>query len=168
MPKKLLNRWMPSPEFIQKHKCLRCFGQLLHDPSLWILNRTTVSNAVAIGLFFAFIPLPFQMVMAAAGAIWLHGNLPVSIGLVWLTNPITMPPIFYAAYRVGAWVLNVPTTSFNFEPSIDWFVQGIQVVVPAFLLGSLLCAIFFSLLGYSFIRLIWRWRVVSRWRKRNI
>jgi uncharacterized protein (DUF2062 family) len=26
---------------------------------------------------------------------------------VWITNPITMPPIFYGCYKLGAWILDV-------------------------------------------------------------
>jgi uncharacterized protein (DUF2062 family) len=48
-----------------------------------------------VGLFCAFIPVPFQMLLAAPSAIIFSANLPVSIALVWITNPITMPPIFF-------------------------------------------------------------------------
>lgn len=95
MPRRLFKRYMPTPDSIKGNKSLRFLGKLIHDPNLWHLNRHSVARAMAIGLFWAMIPMPMQMLAAAAVAIPLRANLPISIGLVWLTNPITMPPIFY-------------------------------------------------------------------------
>ena len=85
---------MPDHKKIRDHKHLRIFGKLLHNPSLWHMNRHSVAKAFAVGLFFAWVPVPFQMVLGAGGAILFHANLPLSVVLVWLTNPFTMPPMF--------------------------------------------------------------------------
>ena len=108
MPKKFIKRHAPDKEAIRDHKYMRIFGKLLYDPNLWHLNRRSVSGAFAVGLFWAFIPIPFQMVTAAATAIPARVNLPISVALVWITNPITMPPMFYSTYRVGTWILDEP------------------------------------------------------------
>ena len=97
MAKKTIQRFLPDPNKIRHHKSLKIFGRLLQDANLWHLNRRSARGAFAVGLFFAFIPVPFQMVLAAAGAILFRVNLPISVALVWLTNPLTMPPIFYGA-----------------------------------------------------------------------
>ena len=96
MPKKIIKRMMPDHQTIKENKYLKIFGNLLHNANLWHLNRHSVAKAFAVGLFFAFIPVPFQMVLAAGLAIIVHANLPLSIALVWITNPLTMPFIFYA------------------------------------------------------------------------
>jgi uncharacterized protein len=45
-----------------------------------------------------YMPPIGQMFMAAAAAIVLRVNLPISVALVWITNPLTIPPMFYFAY----------------------------------------------------------------------
>lgn len=83
-------------------------GTLLHDPNLWHLNRHSVARAMAVGLFAAFIPIPLQMLLAAFLAISVRGNMPIAVSLVWLTNPITMPVVFFCTYMTGTWLMNIP------------------------------------------------------------
>ncbi|MEW6996540.1 DUF2062 domain-containing protein [Colwelliaceae bacterium BS250] len=167
MPKKLIKRWLPDQHTIKNNKHLKIFGDVLHDANLWHLNRRSVAKAFAIGLFFAFIPVPFQMMLAAGCAIYFHGNLPLSVGLVWLSNPITIPPIFYACYKLGTVLLDVPVQEFAFELSWDWLISSLGTVGGPFLLGSGVCAVFFSTLGYFGINAIWRFSVARNWKNRK-
>lgn len=168
MPKKLIKRWMPDHEKIRNHPHLnKIFGTVLHDPNLLHLNRRSVSGAFFVGLFMAFVPLPTQMVFAAAVAIWLRVNLPISVGLVWLTNPITMPPIFYFAYKIGAWTLATPVSKVTFELSWDWLATELAAIWEPFLLGCLICGIVAGVSGYLGMRLIWRLHVVGQWEARK-
>ncbi|RUO81504.1 DUF2062 domain-containing protein [Idiomarina tyrosinivorans] len=167
MARKFIKRFMPDHEKIRHHKGLKIFGTLLHDANLWHLNRRSASGAFAVGLFYAFVPVPFQMLLAAATAIPLRVNLPLAVGLVWVSNPITMPPLFYLCYLVGSAVLQQPPSHFQFELSWAWLGESISTIGPAFLLG---CAIFgtvSSLVGYFGIRWLWRYSVVRAWRKRH-
>jgi uncharacterized protein (DUF2062 family) len=160
MAKKTIQRFLPDPNKIRHHKSLKIFGKLLQDANLWHLNRRSARGAFAVGLFFAFIPVPFQMVLAAATAIVFRVNLPISATLVWLTNPLTMPPIFYGSYLVGTLVLNQPEQHFAFELNWAWFEQSIETIGPAFLVGSLVCASIASIIGYFGIDILWRRSIV--------
>ena len=82
---------------------------------MWHINRRSVSTAIFIGLFCAFIPLPSQMLLAALIAIWLKVNLPLSVALVWVSTLITMGPMFYFAYKLGLyyWEKNSTVDDFN-------------------------------------------------------
>ncbi|MEJ2176733.1 MAG: DUF2062 domain-containing protein, partial [Gammaproteobacteria bacterium] len=80
---------MPSPGRIRSLRLLRYFGDRIHDHHLWRVNRQSVSRATAIGLFCAYLPLPMQMLPAALLAIFFRANLPISILLVWISNPFT-------------------------------------------------------------------------------
>lgn len=167
MAKKTIQRFLPDPNTIRHHKMLKIFGRLLQDANLWHLNRRSARGAFAVGLFFAFIPVPFQMVLAAAGAILFRVNMPISVALVWLTNPLTMPPIFYGSYLVGTLILNQPGQHFVFEASWEWFLQSIETIGPAFLLGSLVCASIASIIAYFGIDIIWRRSVKKTWLARK-
>ena len=168
MPRRLLKKIMPDHKTIREHKHLRCFGTLLHNPALWHMNRHSVAKSFAVGLFFAWVPVPFQMVLGAGGAILFHANLPLSIVLVWLTNPITMPPMFYGAYKLGAWLLGEELQHFEMELSFAWLQHEMSLIWQPFLIGCLVLGIVSALLGYFGIQIAWRRMVVKRWRKRHI
>ncbi|MFT5757366.1 MAG: hypothetical protein ACI9LM_002095 [Alteromonadaceae bacterium] len=167
MPKKILKRFMPDHNTIKNNKYLQIFGDLLHNANLWHLNRRSVAKGFAVGLFFAFIPVPFQMVLAAGIAIIVHANLPLSIALVWITNPLTMPAIFYFCYVVGAWVLGVKEKAFTFEVSWQWLIDSLSTIGPAFIVGCGVLATLFSVLGYISIHILWRYSVSKEWKKRK-
>lgn len=167
MARKIIKRLLPDNEVIRNHKSLQIFGAVLHDPNLWHINRRSTSLAFFIGLFVAFIPVPAQMLLSGLAAVWLRANLPISVLLVWITNPLTMPPMFFTSFKVGCWILNVPPRGFDFELSLQWFTEGIADIWQPFLLGSVVCGLLAGLAGAAFIRLFWRLHVVQRWQQRK-
>ncbi len=164
MPRKLIKKYLPTPEKIKSIQSLRFLGRRLHDPNLWHLNRRSVALAFAVGLFFAWVPTPTQMAMAAAGAFYLRANLPISVALVWITNPITMPPLFYLAYRVGIWLLDTP--HFGNDFSLDNVFSSMADIGGPFLFGCLTLGIACAGLGYFGVTAYWRYHVVRQWRQR--
>lgn len=169
MPKRIIKRYLPDPRKVRDHKHLRFFGQLLHDPNLWHLNRRSASGAFSVGLFIAFIPVPFHMVLAAAGAIIWRVNLPISVVLVWINNPVTMPPIFYFAYKLGAWVLGTsPDEKITFDLSFRWIIEQLATIWQPFLLGCLVLGTVSAVLGNIMIRLLWRLHVVRYLKRKRL
>jgi uncharacterized protein len=169
MAKKFIKRLFPSYHRVRDHESLRFFGTLLHDPNLWHLNRRSVAGAFAIGLFVAFLPIPFQMVAAAAIAILARVNLPISVLLVWITNPLTMGPIYYSAYQLGRRILDLPKVRFRFEWSMAWFTEEMLIIWKPLLLGSLIFSVAAAVTGYIAIRLLWRLHILRRlnWRRQK-
>jgi len=167
MARKLFKRWLPAPERMREHPSVRVFGSLLHDANLWHLNRRSVTLAFFIGLFIAFVPIPTQMLLAALVAILFRANLPLSVMLVWLTNPVTMPALFYFSYKLGAIVLDVPHSTFQFQLSWQWIQTELISMWKPFLLGCLLMGLVTGLVGAAAIHTLWRIHVVHRWRKRQ-
>ncbi len=167
MPKNFFKRYVPDHRRVREHKHLQVFGDLLHDPNLWHLNRRSVSGAVFIGLFMAFVPVPFQMVLGAAAAILWRKNLPISVGLVWITNPITMPPVFYFAYKLGSWILHRPLHPLHFELSFRWLVTELGAIWEPFLLGCFVLGTLSGLLGAAVVRTLWRLQVMNHFRRKK-
>ena len=167
MPKKFINKFLPDHKTIREQKFLKLFGSMFQDPNLWHLNRHSASGAFGIGLFFAFWPVPFQMWLSAFAAIPLRVNLPLSIATVWLTNPMTMPPIFYGAYKVGAWVLGTDVGEFEFQLSWEWLMGSVNTIGPVFLLGCMICSVVFGSLGYATMNFLWRRSVIKSWQARR-
>lgn len=166
MPKHLIKRFIPDPETIRRHKSLRLFARFLHDPNLFHMNRRSVSGAFAAGLFWAMIPIPVQMATAALTAVLVRVNLPLSVALVWLTNPLTMPAVFYFNYLVGTWILGQPADVGEFHPTLEWVGHLISYNWLPLYFGSLVVGIIAGLIGYASIRGYWRWHAINRYRTR--
>jgi len=167
MPKHLIKRFTPDHDKIRNHRHLRIFGSLLRDANLWHLNRRSAAGAFGVGLFMAFVPLPSQMLLAAAAAIVFRVNLPVSVALVWITNPITIPPMFFFAYWIGTLILGAPIQELEFELSMACLVDGLNGIWAPLLLGSLICASMSGLVGYFGIRTLWRLHVIRHMKRRR-
>jgi len=167
MPKRLIKRYFPDQKSLRDHKKLRWLGKLLEDPNLLHLNKHSVSAAVSVGLFVGLVPAPFQMVVAAVLAFLVRANLPISVTLVWVSNPITMPPIFYFTYLVGAEILQVPLPDIEFEFSMEWFIQEFGAIWQPLLLGSLLVGLISAIAGNVIVRILWRLHVIKNWKLRK-
>jgi len=168
MPRKFLRKLVPSLRDLPEGKRLRSlFGALLANANLWHLNRYSVAWGVSVGLFTAFIPVPFQMVLAATAAIVIGCNLPIAVVLVWISNPVTMPPMFFAAYKFGAWLMDSPSRVVEFEVSIHWLLTKLGDIWEPFLLGCLLLGLIAAAIGHGAVRIIWRIHVTSTWRERR-
>ncbi len=167
MPRRFFRRYLPDSGRVRRHQRIQLFGRLLHDPNLWHLNRHSVAGALAVGLFMAFMPMPFQMIPAAALAIILRVNLPMALAGVWVSNPLTMGPMLYFQYRVGKLVMGQQVRESGFEPTLEWFWTEIVHIWQPLMLGSLLCGIVSALAGYGLIHLIWRINIRRHLRRRR-
>lgn len=167
MPRKIIKRYLPDHQALREHKHLRWLGKWLHDPNLWHLNRNSVAVAMAVGLFVAFIPIPFQMVISAVFAVVVRGNLPIAVALVWITNPLTMLPIVYVAYKLGTWMLGMPVQEVSFEMSPSWFIDQFALVGKPVLVGSLAIGAGSSAAGYWATHWLWRLYILHHLRKRK-
>lgn len=147
---------------------IRSLGPRLQDPGLWHINRRSVSGAVGIGLFCAFVPIPFQMVLAAILAILFRVNILITVPMVWISNPVTMPPLFYFCFLVGTWILNSPPSPFNFDLSFQWLASEMLYIWQPFLLGCLIVGSVCGLLGFFTVRVLWRYAIWQHIKRRKL
>ena len=167
MPRKIIKKYMPHPDKVKENRYLNVFGPVIHEPQLWHLTRHSVSKAFMIGLFFAFWPVPFQMVLAAGAAILLRANLALSVALVWITNPVTMPFLFGFAYFVGISFVGGESSEFQFDLSWQWIEANLQTLWLPFLLGCAICAVVAGAVGYFLTYIFWRLHIGHAWHKRK-
>jgi uncharacterized protein (DUF2062 family) len=167
MTRKIIRRYLPDTELLRTHPRLRLFSRWLQCANLWHLNRRSVPGAVAVGLFWAFIPSLTQMLPTAVTAIALRVNLPLALALSWIANPITMPPMFYFNYRIGTWLLDRPERSFSIELSWDWLTRELGLLWQPLLLGSVVVATCVAALGYCSVHTLWRLHVARVWTHRT-
>ncbi len=165
--RKLLKQHLPNKEKLQAHGSLNFLSEHLHDPNLWHIHRRSSAGGAAIGAFCAFIPLPVQMLTSAILAILLRMNLPIAVVFSLISNPITIPPMFYAAHKLGAWLMGLEHTSVEFQFSWNWFITTFVDIWQPLLLGCLILATLSASLTYMLVRLVWRLTSVNKWLNRK-
>lgn len=181
MARKFFKRFTVDRQKLLANGNLSALGERIHDPNLWHLNRHSVSRAFLAGLFagFALILFPGQMLVAAVLAIWLRGNLPIACGLVWLSNPVTSPPILYLALKIGLifFPLELASETQNLL-HFEWSMANLKLQAESFvillhqawqplLLGSLFIGFFLAISGYFTVQIFWRWHVIRAWNARQ-
>ena len=167
MPKKIFKRFSPDKQKLMKGGIFKSFNTFFHKAPVWHLNRRSARRAVLIGAFFALLPLPMQTCLAIIACILIRANLPIVIAIVWLTNPLTIPPVFYATYRFGAFLLDIPMIEFEFEMSWQWLIEQMRIVWRPLFLGSLTVGISLAALSYTAVDILWRRHTLKRWRNRQ-
>ena len=70
------------------------------------MTHRSVPRGVALGLFVGVIIPVHAHRVAALLAIPLRANVAMAAACTLVVNPLTIPPIYYAAYRIGSWELN--------------------------------------------------------------
>lgn len=181
-----LRRWMPTKESVANNRWLRWMGPSLLHPRLWHLSRRGVALGAAIGVFFAFITPVAQIPLSAGFCMLLRANVPVAVVSTLVNTPPTFVPVYYAAWKVGSWMLgdSTPATGAprilveaggSVEPlpsapsSAPWWQRWQDAVAKAgkpLLLGALTFSVVFSLLAYTLVSAGWHLRVRLKRRRR--
>jgi uncharacterized protein len=163
----LIKRYLPQKEHFHKQSGVHFFSDYLHDPNIWHVHKRSSAGGAAIGVFCAFIPLPVQIICSAALAILFRVNLPIAVISSFISNPLTIPPLFFFTYQLGVKILGIDEKNVDFSLSWDWFGNTLVHVWEPLLLGCFIVGTISSLLAYLLVRLIWRITAVSKWEKRR-
>jgi uncharacterized protein (DUF2062 family) len=118
------------------------------------VNDHVVARGVAVGLFVGLTPtVGVQTLLMIAGCVLLRGNFPAAFLVSWVSNPLTMAPLYVAFNALGR-----ATFEPLVRPSIKLTgLEGAAVLEGLLtLLGSLLLAVPISMLGYAVA--LWAWR----------
>lgn len=172
---------VPTSQSVKTNRYLKPFARYLHHHFLWQFNRRGVAGGLAVGLFVGIL-IPFaQMLFGAIAAILFRVNLPVAVFATFATNPFTVPPLYYAAYKLGNMLMGdddkdgTPKMAAKVATEQTqighWFVNLIdwlQSVGPQLMIGLAVIATVSAFAGYVLVNLTWKWQARYRWHKRRL
>ena len=168
-----VRRHIPTRESIHRYRLLRPFAKRLSEPALWRMTHRSVPRGVALGLGIGVI-IPFMHTfIAAVFAIPLRANVAMAAAFTLVVNPITIPPMYYAAYRIGSWELHHdshlvdPEAAQRFSSELSRFLFWIHHASGPIALGILTISAGAAILGYLLSSVGWRWWIGSKWRQRR-
>ncbi len=168
-----LTRHVPTRETVHRHRLLRRFAPHLTNPALWRMTRRSVPRGVAVGLFVGVI-IPFMhTVVAALLAIPMRANIAIAAVFTLVVNPLTIPPMYYAAYRIGSWELHHdarvvnPAAAAHFSSELSRLLFWLHEASGPIAIGILTLAGFAAVLGYIASSLVWAVWLRNRWLKRR-
>jgi len=118
------------------------------------ISRRLVSRAVLVGLFLALLPVPAQMLLVVIAAALLRFNVVVALGAVWLSNPLTMPLIFYAEFELGQMLL-MEEAGVQMQLTLEWFAQNYRMILSQLAVGALATATVSAVAGYLIVERLW-------------
>lgn len=152
----------PSREQLEANPCLRGLAPHLAHPKVWHWSRRGVAMGAAIGLFIGVLIPVAQILIAAVVALVLRANVPVAVAATLVTNPLTVPPLYYAAYRLGAWATgaSMPAAVSLTDPTAFWANLG-TIGMPLFT-GLGITASVAAIASYLLISRLWIWRVGAK------
>jgi uncharacterized protein (DUF2062 family) len=170
--KNWLLRHIPTRETIDSYRLLRPFAKHLRQPNLWHLNHRSVPRGIALGLAVGVI-IPFMhTIVAAILAIPLRANVALAAAFTLVVNPLTIPPMYWAAYRIGRWELRHdalvdPEAAKQATSELGRLLFWVHHASGPIALGILTMAASAAAIGYVVSALGWRLWIRSKWRHRR-
>lgn len=162
-------RHLPTRESIHRSRLLRPLAPHLTHRSLWQLNRRSVPRGVALGLFVGILIPVMHTALAAILAIPTRANLVLAAAFTLVVNPLTIPPLYYAAYRIGSWELHQdvplvsPADAERFTSELARLLFWLHQASGPIAMGVLSIAAAAAALGYLGASIFW-----TTWLKRRL
>lgn len=127
-----LKRWLRrNPTSLRLLRRFRCFHT---DPE-------ALRRGLAVGVFFGLTPtVGFQTPMVVAACLLLRGNFPLAFAATWISNPITMAPLYLALNAVGEVLIGNTVLSENTTTGYPLFSlfagESLQMIVGTLVIAT--------------------------------
>lgn len=160
-----LHAWAPKREQLEANPYLRRLAPHLGHPKLWHWSRRSVAAGMAVGLLVGLAVPLVQLFPAVAVAILLRVNVPVAALATLVSNPLTLPPLYYVAYHLGTWVMGGTA-----DVSVSWsdptiVLNALSSIGLPLLVGLGLLACVVAMTAYLLISWAWMWNVRAKRRR---
>lgn len=146
------------------------FHKLLHKYDIkahfFLVNRRMVAKAVLIGVFFALLPVPSQIVLVILATMFIRFNIVIALSIVLLTNPLTMPFVVFAEYKLGTLLMG-QHIHMQMELSMEWIEKHFAMIVVPLYVGAFTSAIALALSSYYLVGFLWVQSAKKEYRKRK-
>ena len=135
-------------------KGLGFFKKSLLEKHLWSYGYKSVARAVFIGVFWMMIPSPIQTITAVASGVYFRANIIVTLVVVWISNPLTWVPMYYANYKVGCYLLGTNSSApQDWVEYAEYMLNHIGEFWAPLYLGSLVGGVVIGFILFAFIML---------------
>ena len=159
----LIRKNMPTREQLERNRFIRPFAGKVLRSELWRFTRRSVPRGVALGLLVGII-VPFaQILFASLLSVPVKANVPLAALTTFVTNPVTTPLIWVAAYWVGGWLLRVdaativaPVNTAIERTELQQFLEWLTGATMVTAFGLVVIAVV-SASGSSLVS-VWGWR----------
>lgn len=152
-----------------RNRFIRPYAHRVLRSELWRFTRRSVPRGVALGIAAGIIIPLGQIFVAALLALPFRANVPVAAGTTFITNPATIPFVWWFANWVGSTLLHVdevtmiaPVSTAMQQTEFDRFLEWLtgETIVTAF--GLVALAAISSAVGYLLSAWAWRWWIARK------
>jgi uncharacterized protein len=165
------HRAMPTREGMEKSRWLRPVAHRVLAPELWRFTRRSVPRGVALGMVTGILFPIAQIPLAAIAALPLRANVPVAAVTTLISNPVTTPMLWAAAYWIGRHALRfdavVPGDPLRDAAQSSWMQWLLSDAAPSIAVGLVIITIVMAILGYVLSLFGWRIWTSRKWRSRH-
>lgn len=168
-----VKRWLrplPRRATIHRYPILKFFAETARKRIyLWSFRVENAVPAIYAGAILTLLPIyGLQIAIAFLLALLLRANLPILVGLQVVSNPLTVIPIWFAAYQIGRHFLGVlgieasPLARAEVRTLLTNFMQGnwnenldrLLSVFGVTSFGAIIMGTFFGMVGSIAYRII--------------
>ena len=142
------------------------FGQMLVRLRQLEGNPHHLALGMGVGIFVSIMPIiPFQTLVAFGLAFLVRGSKSAAVLGTWLSNPLTIPLVYYANYKAGCLLLGCETTleRIAFDSFGQLMELGMEVTLAMLVGGAVIGAV----LGVAAYFATFRGFIVIRRRSRQ-
>ncbi|MGE3747060.1 MAG: DUF2062 domain-containing protein [Sphingomonadaceae bacterium] len=160
---------------MEQVRWLRPIAHIVLRSDLWRFHRRSVPRGVALGLIVGiFLMIPgLQMIGAVLVSLPFRANIPLAVGMTFLSNPLTTPFILLASLGVGnkLFGLHADVSTFlalfhdraSMQDYVNWLYSD---AAPALLGGLAVISLTAGVIGYFIAVYLWHWWIRHKWRSR--